>query len=418
MTPDIENKPLRRRVRILYVSFIPPTPGMGTAMAYYRHFVERNDFELKVVTNLDPFPFASVPYKPVLFGRNRIRNRLFKTRLMPWLHGIHSLTSWGRIPARIWREAETFKPDLVFTIVAGWDYSALVAWRMAQKFKIPLVTSFNDWFDYGGLLPHPFYHKIIEARFRRLYQKSDLAFCTCEGMKEALGKHRNVHVLYPIGAKAMDANSSFHAPRENGGKFVVVFAGNLGNWYGPMLENLATAAIEAGVALEFRFYGSGSSWSREFDERAKAEKIFRGHLAFDELRKQMEEADVLLLPMGFEKSCEFAERTSFKTKFLDYLTFRKPIVVWGPEYCSAVRFAREFDSAEVCLDSNPEYVLSKILSLSRNVQRQAELVANAEKMYQERFHPDRIHIGLVGKLQVVADLKSQSSRMFKNCKAG
>ncbi len=394
----METEPLKRRIRILYVSFIPPTPGMGTAMAYYRHFVERNDFELKVVTNLDPFPFASVPYKPVVFGRNRVRNRLFKTRLMPWLHGIHSLTSWGRIPTRVWREAEAFKPDLVFTIVAGWDYSALVAWRMAQKFKIPLVTSFNDWFDYGGLLPHPFYHRMIEARFRRLYQQSDLAFCTCEGMKEALGQHRNVHVLYPIGAKAVDSNLPIQASRENGRKCIAVLAGNLGSWYGNMLESLAMAAFEKNSPIEFRFYGSGASWSKEFDAQARGKNIFRGHLPFDKLRKEMDEADVLLLLMGFDKGGEFAERTSFKTKFLDYLSFKKPIFVWGPEYCTAVRIAREFDSAEICERPDPKSALETILSLKKNPNRQKQLIENALKMNQSRFNSEQIHSVLVNSI--------------------
>ena len=36
----------------------------------------------------------------------------------------------------------------------------------------------------------------------------------------------------------------------------------------------------------------------------------------------------------------------------DYLSFRRPILVWGPEYCSAVRVATEFDSAECVTDSD------------------------------------------------------------------
>ena len=60
---------------------------MGGAMAFYRHFVERNDFELKVVTTYDPFPASSVPYRPVLFGPSRLTRRLFRTRLLPWLYG-------------------------------------------------------------------------------------------------------------------------------------------------------------------------------------------------------------------------------------------------------------------------------------------------------------------------------------------
>jgi hypothetical protein len=34
------------KTRILFVGFTPPIPTWGTSMAYYRHFVERKDFEI------------------------------------------------------------------------------------------------------------------------------------------------------------------------------------------------------------------------------------------------------------------------------------------------------------------------------------------------------------------------------------
>ena len=99
--------------------------------------------------------------------------------------------------------------------------------------------------------------------------------------------------------------------------------------------------------------------------------------------------------MGFEERAALIERTSFKTKFLDYLSYQKPILVWGPEYCSAARVAREFDSAAVCTRPEPEVMLQIVLSLARDPERQIELVTNGRRMYEDRFHPDRIHAGLV-----------------------
>src|SRR5690606_28103920 len=92
------------------------------------------------------------------------------------------------------------------------------------------------------------------------------------------------------------------------------------------------------------------------------------------------------------------ESTSFKTKFLDYLTFEKPILVWGPEYCSAVRTAREFDSAEVCVSERAADAANKLCALKSNPDRQSRLVANARAMYLDRFHPDRLHQRLVEKI--------------------
>jgi hypothetical protein len=102
--------------------------------------------------------------------------------------------------------------------------------------------------------------------------------------------------------------------------------------------------------------------------------------------------------MGFGAECAQIERTSFKTKFLDYLTYQKPIIVWGPDYCSAVRVAQEFDSAETCTYSDAQTILERIVSLAGSPDRQMTLVRNARAMYEDRFRPDKIHGALVAKI--------------------
>jgi len=102
-----------------------------------------------------------------------------------------------------------------------------------------------------------------------------------------------------------------------------------------------------------------------------------------------------LLPMGFGDKCAQTERTSFKTKFLDYLTFQKPIVIWGPEYCSAVRVAREFDAAECYTSPDAVGCVAALQNVARSSERQKQLVANARRMYQSRFEPSQIHAVLL-----------------------
>ncbi len=363
-------------------------------MAFYRHFVERNDFEIKVVTNCENFPKGSVPYEPILFCNTALTRRLFRTRLMPWLYGPHSLTAFGRVPGVVWRVAKEFQPDAVFTIAGSWDWSALVAQRVARRLNVPLIASFNDWFNYGWFPSHSVYHRMIEQRFRRFYKEADLVLCTCEGMYEAFGPHSNAHILYPIGARMSETLSSYQPFIEGAHPFIVGFGGSLADWYGPMLERLVSTAEAERAPIEFRLYGSNPTWSREFDAYARNRQIYRGHLPFAQLRVVMKEVDALILPMGFEKRASVTERTSFKTKFLDYLSYKKPIFVWGPEYCSAVRVAREFDSAEICISPEVDRCLKILLLLAKNPQRQILLVDNARRMYEDRFHPDKIHAGL------------------------
>ena len=162
-----------------------------------------------------------------------------------------------------------------------------------------------------------------------------------------------------------------------------------------MLERLVLAGSDS--PLRFEIFGSHlhATWSRSFDSFARTTGVYRGQVPFDRLRTHAHEADLLLLLMGFGDECAQTERTSFKTKFLDYLTFQKPIVVWGPQHCSAVRFAREFDAAECYTSPDAAGCVAALQSLARSSARQKELVANAHRMYQSRFEPSQIHAVLL-----------------------
>lgn len=368
-------------------------------MTFFRHFIERDDFDTLVLTTSRHVDEFSLPYEPLRLQLPPWWDRACRTRLLPWLYplqilGGHWLTRGRTGSSRI----QEFKPDAVFTMAGNWDWTALAAQRLASKLGIPLVASFNDWFDYGGFLAHPRFRPMIERRFRRFYREADLALCTSEGMREALGDQPNAHVWYPTGAPMKEDDGYMPSTVAAGSPFVVFFGGSLGDWYGPMMESLVRECEQHGLAVQFRIFGSLEAWSREFDRHAREEGIFRGRVDFPTLSAEAAGADLLILPMGFGEDCAQVERTSFKTKFLDYLSFRRPILVWGPEYCSAVRVAREFDSAECVTDPSPAVCRKAIADLAASPERRRQLMGNAVKMYKDRFHPDRIHEGLVRKI--------------------
>src|SRR6185436_15691424 len=65
-------------------------------------------------------------------------------------------------------------------------------------------------------------------------------------------------------------------------------------------------------------------------------------------------ADVLVVPMSFHGH-DANMRLSFPSKLTDYTAAGLPILICGPEYCSAVRWAREnAPVAEVVTSPSPE----------------------------------------------------------------
>jgi hypothetical protein len=379
-----------KRIRIFYLSYNPPVPSWGTAMSFYRHFVERSDFEIFVATDNSEVQEYDVPYPFLRFDVPKWLKRMQHTRFYRWFWQYNQSIAGYFVPNDVWEAARSFRPDLVFTIAGSWNWTARVAQRVAQRLRVPLVASFNDWFDFG-LLMHPYFRGSIEGAFRKFYRDCDLAFCTSEGMLEALGPHPNAHVLYPIGTSMHDSEREFVPFVANRRPATVLFAGSLSAWYGPMLERLVLAGADSHLCFEIFGSQAHASWSRDFDSFARAAGVYRGQVAFDRLKAHAREADLLLLIMGFGDECAQIERTSFKTKFLDYLTFQKPIIAWGPEYCSAVRVAREFDAAECYTSPDAAGCIATLENVARSSERQKQLVANAHRMYQSRFEPRRIH---------------------------
>ena len=76
-------------------------------------------------------------------------------------------------------------------------------------------------------------------------------------------------------------------------------------------------------------------------------------------------ADALLVVMSFEKEHELFMRTSFTTKFLDYVAFGKPVILWGPEYCTPVRVARKHGGAVAVIYDDADAMISRLPSNRR-----------------------------------------------------
>lgn len=369
-------------------------------MAFYRHFCDRADFQISVITDNAQVQNYSLPYPCTLVKHGRLWQRCARTRFSKAAHSWAHLAG-ASVSDQVIQQAEAFGAEAVFTVAGSWSWMAKLAGDVAKQLKLPLVGSFNDWWYYS-LIRYSWLDGLIEQEFRKFYRRCDLALCTSPGMREALGPHANAIVLYPTGATIEASKSRLNAiaNRQDSAQqpFTVAFAGNLGDWYGRMLESLITAAWQSNRQIQFKLFGSNASWSQSFDEEVKAKGIFQGQVPFERLREEMKTVDALLLLMGFEPSCAQIERTSFKTKFLDYLTFQKPILLWGPDYCSAVQIAQEFDSAEVCTSAEADDYLEIIHRLQSDSLRQNQLIEHSQQMYQERFHPDNIHQLLVQKM--------------------
>jgi glycosyltransferase involved in cell wall biosynthesis len=271
-----------------------------------------------------------------------------------------------------------------------------VAKKTAQRHGLPLVGLFFDWFPVmNGHYGHTFTQPSLTRRFRELYAVCDLAFCTSDGMQEVLGPHPNSHVIYPMPGRHRMPDKPWPPST---GKFRLVYVGSVQNFYGRMLCSLIEK-IEVTKDLEIIVIGPNADWPHEILERAKANGIYLGFKAPDEAAGVIVSADALLVVMSFETEHELFMRTSFTTKFLDYVAFGKPVVLWGPDYCTPVRVARKHGGAVVVNEHDPEAIASASRQIACDAAWRERLSHEATRLHQTLFNPERLQAIFVNEIE-------------------
>ena len=100
----------------------------------------------------------------------------------------------------------------------------------------------------------------------------------------------------------------------------------------------------------------------------------------------------------FEKERELFMRTSFTTKFLDYVAFGKPVILWGPEYCTPVRVARKHGGAAVVSTRDANAVVALCRQIAADSALSKTLSNEALQLHQTLFNPNRLQDIFVQKI--------------------
>jgi glycosyltransferase involved in cell wall biosynthesis len=392
--------------RLLLVSIVAPKNDCGVRIVMHRMLVERSPFELHVASNAD-FVHDALVHTPLRLPRAvyRLRKSRLGPRAATWVTDYENFI-WPLTANRVLEAAvQNFKPDVIVTL--GECGVCHVARKTAQRYGLPLVGLFLDWFPvmkghYGHVSTQP----ILSRRFRELYEGCDLAFCTSDGMKEVLGPHPNSHVIYPMPGKYRVPEKSWPC---SVGKFRLVYVGSVQNFYGRMLCSLIEK-IEATKDLEIIVVGPDADWPVEILKRAKANGIYLGFKPPDESAGVIASADALLVVMSFESEYDLFMRTSFTTKFLDYVAFGKPVILWGPDYCTPVRVARNHGGAAVVNQNDPEAIISACRQIAGDQAWREQLSQGAKQLHQTVFNPDRLQETFVSEIEKLVRSRARASQ--------
>lgn len=287
------------------------------------------------------------------------------------------------------------RPGIILTVAHGDGASA--ALRLARQTNVPLVTIFHDWWPdlpaaVGWARPS------AERQFRALYDGSRVALCVSAGMRRALGPHSDARTLIPIpGECRVQPVATAKRPGE---QFRIHYAGNLRE-YGPMLREVLAAAGEY-PRLRFEVRGPTPSWPAGFKQKMQAAGTWLEFAPREQFETWLAEADAFLVTMSFEPKLRRQSETAFPSKLLEFARFGRPMVIWAPDYSTAVAWGRSKERALCVTDSNPAALLAALARLAGNTAEQSRLGNEALAAARGEFNPAHVQDAFVAALQTAA----------------
>ena len=268
------------------------------------------------------------------------KQRLLDTRFHPYAVAWFSQTG-TRMGTAMAQSLNGFKLESVLTVAHGFGW--LAAADIARARKLPLhVMVHDDWPRVADIAPR--FRNWLDRRFAEVYRQAQSRLCVSPAMSRLYRERygQPAQVIYP--SRAPDC-PAFEDPPEhlsrNDKPFTNAFAGSINsNGYIHALLALQDALkpvkgrlllfgpLTADIASQAGLHGPNTE--------------VRGLLNSSDLMARLrDEADALFVPMSFEARDRANMEMAFPSKLADYTATGLPLLIYGPEYCSAVTWARE-----------------------------------------------------------------------------
>jgi glycosyltransferase involved in cell wall biosynthesis len=156
-----------------------------------------------------------------------------------------------------------------------------------------------------------------------------------------------------------------------------------------MLGDALEATLgEPGLLLQVR--GSNPQWPAKTRDRMKENGCWLEFAPRAELDAWLRSADAFLIPMVFEPAMRRRMQTSFPSKLIEFSQFGKPLVIWGPDDCSAIRWGRQNNRAICVTDPDPVAIVGAFRRLAESTSEQLYYSNATVEVARGEFNPARI----------------------------
>lgn len=367
--PDVES------LRLLYVGDVPVESSQHGSALMFRALESYPAGRLRIVETGAPSEPARRLQGVVYRHFPIARRRWLDSRL----HGLYSawvtLTAPSRARAVI-GALDGFAPDAVLTVGHGFGW--LTAGRVAALINRPLhVVVHDDWPRLSAItrIARPW----LEHVFARVYRSATSRLCISPYMAEEYERRYGASgsVMYPSRSTQCQVFAAKPARVIGQDAMVIGYGGNSSPDIMSCLRTLAACLEDSGARLAI-FGPFGAEQQQEL-LAISVRVTFHGFVPFNQMIAGLRDvSDLLFVPMTFNAAERDNMIVSFPSKLADYTAAGIALLVYGPEYSSAVRWAAAHaDAAEVVSNAGTEPLRRALQCLRHDVERRQHLADGA-----------------------------------------
>ena len=386
------------RVLILHMRYAPDLTGTGPLVTELATDLAARGEDVAVVASVPHYGRSDVPreYRGGLF-HERIEDGVRVIRTMGWTRGLDTVvgraadyllytllsTAAGlRLP----------KPDVILCVAPPISVG-LTGWLLSRR-GAPLLLNAQDIWPDGlismGRLRSPWMIRALRTFERWLYRRCTSISVLSEGMRSNLmakGVSGDKVVVIPNwidpGAiRPIPKDNPFRAELGLEGRFVVLFAGNLG--YAAGLEHVLEAAglLRSESAIAFLMVGEGSAKKglvRRAAELGLRNLQFVTTQPVSRLPEVYGVADLSLVTLR-----KGMGQVSVPSKAYSIMASSRPILASVPEDSEIQRLVKEADCGAWIPPEDPQAMAEAIRELRRDGPRLAALASNGRRWVEAR----------------------------------
>jgi len=377
--------------RLLYIGDVPITATISGAALLYRLLEDYPSDRLVIaqgnIWSEQPEwghgdsskSLSNVRYETLAVGRSRLLHSRFAK-----VYAAHLQLTARRRARTVNTLVKTFHPEAILTVAHG--FSWVTAAAVAESLRIPLhLIVHDDWVSCNHLSNRM--REFGRGQFAKVYRQAKTRFCASPYMAEEYERRYGINgtVLYPsqstftpVFESSCDSETQ-HFP-------TVSYAGTINSGgYAQSILNLAKVLEKfSGRVLLFSPHSKNELANFGLDRpNIVAHPLLDHHHLVEHLRK---ESDVLFIPMSFESSDNQNMRVAFPSKITDYTATGRPLLIWGPAYCSAVRWALDNSGiAEVVYENDLDLLFAAVDRLVSGREYRNQLGESALTAGKESF---------------------------------